>query len=177
MTGDISKIISRKFFCRLIFTITGNTSGYTECRYFGGLVGLVLAFYIFCKDKKNSASLEFSDLFAPAVPLAYAFGRLGNFLNGELYGRVTKVPWGMYFPLDITGQLRHPSQLYEMFLEGILLFIILWSIRKSYKFPGGYLTVLLSHRLRPRPLPLRILPPAGQQLVFPFAHDRAVVFE
>jgi phosphatidylglycerol:prolipoprotein diacylglycerol transferase len=60
-------------------------------------------------------------------------------VNGELWGRVTTVPWGMYFPADITGQLRHPSQLYEMFLEGILLFVILWSIRKI-KFPVGYLT-------------------------------------
>ena len=117
--------------------------------YFGGLVGIILAFYFFIKLKLSlrggslrlsfSKMLEFSDLFAPAVPLAYAFGRLGNFLNGELYGRVTKVPWGMYFPLDILGQLRHPSQLYELFLEGILLFIILWSLRK-YKFPVGYLT-------------------------------------
>jgi len=106
--------------------------------YFGGLVGIILAFYIFCKIRKINL-LEFSDLFVPAVPLAYAFGRLGNFLNGELYGHVTHVPWGMYFPLDILGQLRHPSQLYEMFLEGILLFIILWSLRK-YKFPIGYLT-------------------------------------
>ena len=106
--------------------------------YFGGLVGVILAFYLFCKIKKIRL-LEFSDLFAPAVPLAYAFGRLGNFINGELYGRVTTKPWGMYFPMDITGQLRHPSQLYELFLEGILLFVILWSLRK-FKFPVGYLT-------------------------------------
>jgi phosphatidylglycerol---prolipoprotein diacylglyceryl transferase len=106
--------------------------------YFGGLVGIVIAFYIFCRTKKIPL-LEFSDLFVPAVPLAYAFGRLGNFLNGELWGRVTTKPWGMYFPADVLGQLRHPSQLYEMFLEGILLFIILWSLRK-YKFPIGYLT-------------------------------------
>jgi len=102
--------------------------------YFGGLVGIVIAFYIFCRAKKISL-LEFSDLFAPTVPLDDAFGRLGNFFNGELYGRVTTVPWGMYFPLDILGQLRHPSQLYELFLEGILLFIILWSVRKSPLVP------------------------------------------
>jgi phosphatidylglycerol---prolipoprotein diacylglyceryl transferase len=117
--------------------------------YFGGLIGLVLAFYSFAVLRFNlsggslrlnlSKFLEFTDLFAPAVPLAFTFGRLGNFINGELYGRVTTKPWGMYFPMDITGQLRHPSQLYEMFLEGILLFVILWSIRK-YKFPIGYLT-------------------------------------
>ena len=130
--------------------------------YFGGLVGLIIAFYIFTKTRPSLRAtrrlglekiLEFSDLFAPAVPLAYAFGRLGNFLNGELYGRVTTKPWGMYFPLDITGQLRHPSQLYEMFLEGILLFVIIWSLRKINLprssrrsvgvvrgFPIGYLT-------------------------------------
>jgi len=115
--------------------------------YFGGLIGIVIAFYIFAKiklphlnkERAGGEVLEFSDLFAPAVPLAYTFGRLGNFLNGELYGRVTTKPWGMYFPADVLGQLRYPSQLYEMFLEGILLFAILWSLRK-YKFPTGYLT-------------------------------------
>jgi phosphatidylglycerol---prolipoprotein diacylglyceryl transferase len=106
--------------------------------YFGGLVGIILALWIFCRAKKIPL-LEFSDLFAPVVPLAYTFGRLGNFINGELYGRVTTVPWGMYFPMDILGQLRHPSQLYELFLEGILLFAILWNLRK-HKFPVGYLT-------------------------------------
>ena len=116
--------------------------------YFGGFVGLAIAFFIFFRLKLSldeplklnfSKMLAFSDLFAPAVPLAFTFGRLGNFINGELYGRVTHKFWGMYFPADLSGQLRHPSQLYEAFLEGILLFIILWSIRKI-KFPAGYLT-------------------------------------
>lgn len=115
--------------------------------YFGGLVGLGLAFAIFSilrlslSEKRNSFGkiLDFSDLFAPAVPLGFAFGRLGNFINGELYGRITNKSWGMYFSADLSGQLRHPSQLYEMFLEGMLLFIILWNIRKI-KFPVGYLT-------------------------------------
>jgi phosphatidylglycerol---prolipoprotein diacylglyceryl transferase len=106
--------------------------------YFGGLIGVIIAFYILCRIKKIPL-LEFSDILIPAVPLAFTFGRLGNFINGELYGRITTKFWGMYFPSDFTGQLRHPSQLYEAFLEGILLFIILWSIRKN-KFPSGYLT-------------------------------------
>ncbi len=106
--------------------------------YFGGLIGLAIAFYIFCRIKKIPL-WKFSDLFAPAVPLAFAFGRLGNFINGEIWGRVTKVAWGMYFPADFNGQLRHPSQLYEMFLEGILLFLILWPLRKK-NLPAGYLT-------------------------------------
>lgn len=106
--------------------------------YFGGLLGLIISFYAFCRVKKIRL-LEFSNLFAPAVPIAYAFGRLGNFINGELWGRATEIPWGMYFPADFTGRLRHPSQLYELLLEGILLFIILWPLRK-FKFPVGYLT-------------------------------------
>jgi phosphatidylglycerol---prolipoprotein diacylglyceryl transferase len=114
--------------------------------YFGGLVGIILAFYIFCRIKKISL-LEFSDLFVPAVPLAYAFGRLGNFLNGELYGRVTTKPWGMYFPTDVLGQLRHPSQLYELFLEGILLFAILWGIKKSPFIKGGSRGILTAFYL------------------------------
>jgi phosphatidylglycerol---prolipoprotein diacylglyceryl transferase len=117
--------------------------------YFGGLIGITIAFYIFCRMRKINL-LEFSDLFAPVIPLAFTFGRMGNFINGELYGRVTQKFWGMYFPLDLTGQLRHPSQLYEALLEGILLFVILWSIRKKNLpctpnsamngFPVGYLT-------------------------------------
>lgn len=106
--------------------------------YFGGLMGLALAFYVFCR-LRTIPFFEFSDLFAPAVPLAYVFGRAGNFLNGELWGRATKVSWGMYFPADLSGQLRHPSQLYEMFFEGILLFAVLWSLRRK-DFPVGYLT-------------------------------------
>ncbi|MFA5872079.1 MAG: prolipoprotein diacylglyceryl transferase [Parcubacteria group bacterium] len=106
--------------------------------YFGGLIGLVLVFIFFCRAKKIPM-LRFSDIFAPVVPLAYVFGRLGNFINGELWGRATTKFWGMYFPQDFSGRLRHPSQLYEAFLEGILLFIILWSVRKI-NLPSGYLT-------------------------------------
>ena len=103
--------------------------------YHGGLIGVILISLIFCyRNRVNPWQL--ADLLAPVIPLGYTFGRLGNFLNGELYGRVTTVPWGMYFPLDITGQLRHPSQLYEAFFEGIFLFLILWSIRKKQLFNG-----------------------------------------
>jgi phosphatidylglycerol:prolipoprotein diacylglycerol transferase len=61
---------------------------------------------------------------------------VGNFINGELYGRITTMPWGMYFPLDFTHQLRHPSQLYEALFEGLFLFIVLWGIRKKSPFDG-----------------------------------------
>ena len=114
--------------------------GFYGMSYHGGLIGVALAFYIFCRVRKISL-LEFSDLFAPVVPIAYTFGRLGNFINGELYGRVTAKFWGMYFPADFTGQLRHPSQLYEAFFEGIFLFFIIWIIRKG-SWRTGSLTAL-----------------------------------
>ena len=107
------------------FTFTG-ISGMS---YHGGLIGSVAAVYFFCR--KNRLYLwEFSDLLTPIVPLGYTFGRLGNFLNSELFGKETTLPWGMYFPTDPTHTLRHPSQLYEAFFEGIVLFAILWMIRK-----------------------------------------------
>lgn len=103
--------------------------------YHGALIAAILASIIFChKYKINFWRL--SDLFSPAIPLGYTFGRLGNFINGELYGRITNFSLGMYFPLDPLHQLRHPSQLYEAFFEGIFLFLILWSIRKIKVFDG-----------------------------------------
>ena len=103
--------------------------------YHGGLIGAILASLFFCyKNKVNF--WHFADLFSPTIPLGHTFGRIGNFLNGELFGRVTSVPWAMYFPLDPTGQLRHPSQLYEAFFEGIFLFVILWGVRKKRLFNG-----------------------------------------
>jgi len=109
--------------------------GFFGMSYHGALLGFVLALVIFCKKRKIDF-WRFVDLFVPIIPLGYTFGRLGNFINGELYGRVTTVPWGMYFPLDEMHQLRHPSQLYEAFFEGIFLFVILWSIRKKSPYNG-----------------------------------------
>ena len=82
------------------------------------------------------------DLLIPCIPLAYTFGRLGNFINGELWGRATSVPWGMYFPSG-GPVLRHPSQLYEAFGEGILLFAVLWTLRKRVHPPGAMLSFYL----------------------------------
>ena len=103
--------------------------------YHGALIGIIAASVIFCRRFKLNFWL-LGDLLVSAVPLGYTFGRLGNLINGELYGRVTRVPWGMYFPLDSTHRLRHPSQLYEALFEGIFLFIILWSLRKRARIPG-----------------------------------------
>jgi phosphatidylglycerol:prolipoprotein diacylglycerol transferase len=109
--------------------------GISGMSYHGGLIGVVIVFILFCR--KNKIKLwKFVDLFCPAIPLGYTFGRIGNFINGELFGRVTTMPWGMYFPFDLTLSLRHPSQLYEALFEGIVLFILLWLIRKKKMFDG-----------------------------------------
>ncbi len=117
-------------------------TGISGMSYHGGMIGLFLVLILFCRKNKMDV-LPFADFFIPTIPIGYTFGRLGNFINGELYGRVTTVPWGMYFPLDATHQLRHPSQLYEAFSEGILLFIILWSLRKTKFFDGFLLSLYL----------------------------------
>lgn len=117
-------------------------TGISGMSYHGGLIGVIIAVYYF--SKRNHINLwEFSDFLCPAVPLGYTFGRIGNFFNSELYGRATSMPWGMVFPSDPTHTLRHPSQLYEAFFEGIVLFAILWWIRKyklfSHSMFGAYL--------------------------------------
>lgn len=117
-------------------------TGISGMSYHGGVIGIILFSSLFCTKHKVNI-WHFADLLCPAIPLGYTFGRLGNFINGELYGRITTVPWGMYFPLDTTNQLRHPSQLYEAFFEGIFLFILLWSLRKINVFDGFFLSIYL----------------------------------
>ena len=96
--------------------------------FHGGLIGVifVLGCYAWRTKKKVGDLLDF---IAPVVPIGLAAGRIGNFINGELWGRITDVPWAMIFPG--TSSPRHPSQLYEFFLEGIILFIILWQFSKT----------------------------------------------
>lgn len=110
-------------------------TGISGMSYHGGLIGVLLVSIFFCRKYRINL-WKLGDLLSPAVPLGYTFGRIGNFINGELYGRATSVPWGMYFPLDPTHQLRHPSQLYEAFFEGIFLFIILWRLKERQLFDG-----------------------------------------
>lgn len=94
--------------------------------FHGGFLGVLLAVW-YAARKHGLRWLELTDFVAPLIPLALAAGRMGNFINGELYGRVTDVPWGMLFHSPGAGALpRHPSQLYEFMLEGVLLFVILW---------------------------------------------------
>jgi len=114
--------------------------GLAGMSYHGGLIGVLFSSIIFCRKYKINF-WQFGDFLIPSIPLGYTFGRIGNFINGELYGRITTAPWGMYFPLDVSGKLRHPSQLYEALFEGVLLFIIFWSIRKKRLFDGIFLSL------------------------------------
>ncbi len=144
------------------FDESGAFVGYQGMSFHGGLVGLIAATLIWCKVKRESW-LEWADLIAVAAPLGYTFGRLGNFINGELWGKVTTAPWGMVFPgapafsadqpwvRDIAAKVgilitsatqmvnlpRHPSQLYEALFEGLVLWLFLWFVlRKRKTFPG-----------------------------------------
>lgn len=103
--------------------------------FHGGLVGSVIAGIIFSRKAKVSF-WQTADLVIVTVPIGLGLGRIGNFINAELYGRVTSVPWAMVFPGG--GSMpRHPSQLYEFLLEGVLLFIILWVARDRGTRTGG----------------------------------------
>ncbi len=139
----------------------GRFVGLPGMSYHGGLVGVLVGLSIFARKTKTKI-LEVGDALVAAIPLGYTFGRLGNFINGELWGRVSTKPWAMVFPnapsfstsyewvrtiadkLGIaytSGSLinlpRHPSQLYEALFEGIILWLFLWFIvRKRKKYHG-----------------------------------------
>jgi phosphatidylglycerol---prolipoprotein diacylglyceryl transferase len=93
--------------------------------FHGGFLGVLLACFAFSRFKKWKF-FDLMDFVAPAVPIGLAFGRLGNFINGELWGRPTDGAWGVVFPQAGDLLARHPSQLYQMGLEGLVLFIGLW---------------------------------------------------
>jgi phosphatidylglycerol:prolipoprotein diacylglycerol transferase len=140
--------------------------------YHGGVIGGILSILIYSKVKKWDYR-EIGDMYAASIPLGFTFGRLGNFINGELYGRITAGPFGIIFPhggihpsdkhfaairdgaeqLGLTaiagpgGVLnypRHPSQLYEMIFEGIVLWAIIWFFRNRKPFKGFLITLYLS---------------------------------
>src|SRR5213078_3248996 len=92
--------------------------------FHGGFLGVLIALWLFGR-RRHKRWLEVTDFVAPLCPLGLAAGRLGNFINGELWGRPTNLPWAMVFP-QVDTVPRHPSQLYEFGLEGIALFALLW---------------------------------------------------
>ncbi len=140
----------------------GRFVGLQGMNYYGGLVGAVVGFVLYARAKKISI-LDWGDMLIAGVPLGYTFGRLGNFINAELYGRVTTASWGVLFPtatrfpaaepwvrewaleagLSVEAEQalinlpRHPTQLYEALTEGIVLWLIIWFIvRKKKPFDG-----------------------------------------
>jgi phosphatidylglycerol:prolipoprotein diacylglycerol transferase len=146
---------------------TGKFTGLAGMSYHGGYIGGALGTIFWCIWKKKPI-LKWVDAIVIAIPAGYTFGRIGNFLNGELFGRITTVPWGMIFPaadkfsisndwvraiaekaqlvIPASGTInlpRHPSQLYEAFFEGIVVFLLLWFLRKHKPF-DGFMTALYS---------------------------------
>jgi len=127
------------------FNATGEFVGISGMSYHGALAGFIIASIIWCR--KNKISFWYMvDIAALAVPLGYIFGRIGNFVNQELVGRATDVSWGIY----VDGILRHPSALYEAFLEGFLVFVVLFIVRRYKSFDGqlGLLYVILYSIMR-----------------------------
>lgn len=142
------------------FDAAGNFTGLAGMSYHGGFIGGLIGMIFWCRKHKKSF-WKWCDAMCTAIPLGYTFGRLGNFLNGELYGRITTAPWGIVFPsaekfstrmgwvkqfaekigMDVTGTNlvnlpRHPSQLYEALFEGLILWTVLWLMRNHKKFDG-----------------------------------------
>lgn len=151
------------------FNSKGQFTGLQGMSYHGGLIGVVLGSIIYCRVKKHDW-FDWADMTIAGVPLGYTFGRLGNFINGELWGRVTTVSWGMVFPyarrfpaeeewvqetarkagMDISeaGRYvnlpRHPSQLYEALFEGVVLWAVIWFLfRKRKKHNGSLVAIYL----------------------------------
>ena len=110
--------------------------------FHGGLIGVIVSLYIFSIKQKISF-LALMDSIALAMPIGLGLVRIGNFLNGELFGRPTNGEWGFIFPTDPLGIPRHPSQLYECFLEGIILFFVLNYIAKQNVAKGVTASALL----------------------------------
>jgi len=114
----------------------GEFVGIRGMSYHGAVVGAAIGSYLFSRRNPGQIS-KILDVVALSVPVGFVFGRIGNFLNQELVGRATDVPWGIY----VDGVLRHPSQLYEGFLEGIVIAILIYLYRHHRKFDGALVGV------------------------------------
>lgn len=109
--------------------------------FHGGLLGALTGGFFYCR-KCRLSFWDVADAVVVTAPIGLGLGRLGNFMNGELYGRVTSVPWAMIFPGG-DAVPRHPSQLYEALLEGLVLFLILWGVRNCRIRPGAMICLFL----------------------------------
>lgn len=142
-------------------TETKQFTGLAGMSYHGGFIGGLIGMIVWCVTHKRPV-WKWIDAMVVAIPLGYTFGRLGNFMNGELYGRITTLPWGIVFPraerfsysinwvqdfaatcgmtvaegTKLVNLPRHPSQLYEALFEGLLLWTVLWTLRKHKPFDG-----------------------------------------
>lgn len=147
-------------------SVTKKFTGLAGMSYHGGFIGGLVGTLLWCHWHKKP-TLKWIDAIVVAIPAGYTFGRIGNFLNGELYGRITTMPWGFTFPhaepfsysldwvkdfaaqckmvvpegLKLIDLPRHPSQLYEALFEGLAVFLLLWNVRKHKPF-DGFLTAL-----------------------------------
>lgn len=181
--GIIGLLIGARIFATLFFSGTdlywrrpwlifwpfneqGQFTGFQGMNYYGGLVGAVVGFVIYAR-RKRLPILDWGDMLVAGIPLAYTFGRLGNFINGELFGRVTTASWGVVFPharsfpaaeswvqekaaavgMDISEMTmvnlpRHPTQLYEAITEGILSWLVIWFILRKRKPFDGFLVAI-----------------------------------
>jgi phosphatidylglycerol---prolipoprotein diacylglyceryl transferase len=177
--GILGLLLGARIFAALIYDPTGRYlqnpllifwpfdssmrfTGLQGMSYHGGLIGAIVGVSIYTKVKKINF-LDWADMLVAGIPLGYTFGRLGNFINGELYGRVTTAAWGMIFPEaqrfsterawvrnaaeevgisfergDLVNLPRHPSQLYEAFFEGIFLWAFLWFFIRKKKHYNGF---------------------------------------
>jgi len=110
--------------------------------FHGALIGLLLGGWLYCR-RAGLDFLQSADVYIVTTPIGLGLGRIGNFINGELFGRITTVPWAMVFPQG--GLLpRHPSQLYECLLEGVALFLLLWRAKTTYWQRGWQRGTLLA---------------------------------
>ncbi len=183
--GIVGLLIGARIFGTLVYDTTGlylrkpwliflpfsedwHFIGYMGMSFHGGVIGGIIGVWLYCKKYKQSF-LELGDMLAISIPLGYTFGRLGNFINGELWGKVTTAPWGMVFPYaqrfpaaepwvqDIMNKIgmtsasslvnlpRHPSQLYEALFEGVVLGCFMWFfIRKHNIFKGFAMSIFIT---------------------------------
>ena len=130
---DIFLVQPVQFF--LPYTSSGGFTGISGMSFHGGLIGVIIALYFFVRKKEQDYFL-LADLLCFVAPVAIFFGRIGNFMERELYGRVTQSAWGMHFPGVLGGHLRHPSALYEALGEGLLLFLFLFFLRRRCSSHG-----------------------------------------